>query len=438
METKELIALMQDSDASREKALVLFMCAAKSLPVLGDITFIDHNLTELEAVVDAVLHFTHTWIRSLQEERVNSKELVELFTESKLIHALIPLYFEGPPNGQELYTENSPLYKKIEQILDLLFENVDVACHDTALFYPYLALLSNRFVRNQESTKLMFAEKLERVLRKNLRSARFVNAVKSSIAKVALTVTDLLATRLNPAWRVAVFTLSATITISYGDLQWLHFQTAKKHLVDAKKLFLLLGILVPIEVRMALDVRQVRGNELGPALLLFETIFLRLAKSEDKPDWLISSLNQQELAQILEHIKSAIETVAAFVCIHIAPLDQDQPALQSDQSYDEHTLPGCLRTLCLYLSEENELLSDRHEQIVLRLLRVLRDSGRSNDKQMCQIILSALHSLAVNSQLVRNLLTKNCSLFFDFTRTQNELSNALQPILHDLHNLLQS
>jgi hypothetical protein len=455
MNKDELVELLDNSSVSREKTFVLFLCAAKSLPVLTE-PDCPKELDDLREVLETVQHLTFTWISCLREERVTSCEFLELFTESKLLRVLVRLHFDSSTDSDS--TLNC-LFGQIEQILDALFEHVDIAAHSSTLFYPYLAVLTRRFVQNRHADQLTLCSLLERVLRANLSSSQSVPAVRQNIAQIACIIGDLLASRLNSEWRNAALALAATITGAYGDLRWLNFRSDQKT-VNAKKLFLVLGSLVPIEVRLAIDRQQVTDQELGHFLILFEAIFLKLAQSEDdsQSDELITSLNHEELFALLQRIKSTISTIVEFVCEHIEPLSDDDDgsndkkaplacnpdsvALETSnekQKFSPDTLTGCVRTLCLYLSEENELLAGQHVQIVRRLLTVLRFCSNSQqplDLQMSQIVLSALHSLTVNSDSVRNLLCLHRPLLDSLPRKCAENQQSLSPILRDLQALL--
>lgn len=448
MDSQELVAMFEGGVDSREKTLVLFMCATESLPVLTTTTTDQvcdqdeiNNLTE---IMESVNFLTQKWTEKLQTNQLNSQDYLEMFTESKLLQMLTKLYFEG-------HSQPFPdLHSIIDQILSTIFVNVDVVQHDQHVpFYLFLAVNAKLFVNTQERHKFDLCERIDRCLQKNLSSSRTQGPIRQSIAMITAGLMDILGSKLSAEFRNRAISLAATLTLGYESLEWIEF-TSGSHSVDGRKAFLLLSTLVPIEIRLCLDRQQVQNDLLGKCLVLFEAIFLRLVQSEEEDDdddgkeedKLVNQLNNFELISILDRIKSTILVMIEFVCNNVKMEQQDkqsspsieQPAIEQ-QVFPPETLTACIRTLCLYLTEENELLqAEQYERIVLRLLRILdsqtNETEDENSRRMpSEMILTALHSLALTNENVRNLVRQHQHLFERIRQTgQSSLLNLCRDL----------
>ena len=341
MESKqELLSMFEGSVDSREKTLILFMCASESLPLLmtNDTTDVaiapsqeedqqaqegqkqdDDEMESLSEIVQSVWFLTQKWIEKLQPKAdLSEEEFLEMFIESKLLPMLVKIYFEG--HSQRLPV----IHSTIDQILTAIFENVNVAQENHVLFYLFLAVNANLFVNTQERQKFELCERIDRCVAKNLISCRAEAPVRNSVALITVGLVDILSSKLSLRFRNQALSLASTLTFGYGDLQWLEFQS-ESHPVNSKKAFLLLSTLVLIEIRLCLDRQQVENDLLGKCLVLFEGIFLRLVSScDDDDDQLMKELNNSELISILERIKSTILTIVEFVCTNVGVGKQEE------------------------------------------------------------------------------------------------------------------
>lgn len=404
---EEFENIIKDADQSREKSLILLICACKSLVGLqGEFErqeFDEEQIKQIGQLLDCVDHIMDLWLGKLNEGQIKLEELIELIEESDLLNVFVHLYYRN-------LTER---FAKIEQILHKIFTNLPIANDNQIPFYLYLMAITQKFKQDNSEEKFKLGEKLNGYLLKNLSFCLENAKVKNCVQVLADCLYDVLQNKLSDELRSPIFGLLATITYHYENLSWF-IKPA-----DERRSFLLVSRLACIESRMCLETKLNDLKLLTNSLIIVEHSIKSLIEDDSKIDKqgddgkptksITDYLASDDIIQLIDAIKLLMQSIVIYLtenqCILTVGASDDKMEIVhttnetssvDKPNYDQFQV--CLRVLCLYLTFENEFLNKDFDQIIniisKYILNELPKSDRNNS--LINLSLSALVSIIDN------------------------------------------
>lgn len=430
MDPKEFENIIREADQSREKSLILLICASKSLVGLEsefeNARFNDEQSDQLNQLLDCVDNIIDLWLTKLNKNEIKEEELIELIEESDLLGVLVNLF----------YRNLTVKFIKIEQILDKLFSSLPLAKDNQAPFYLFLMENVQRFKQEAGKEKFTISEKLNSYLNRNLAFCLQCDKVKNCIKIIAELIYNILQNRLAEELRLPIFKLLSTITINYNNLDWFI------KCGDERRSFLLVSRLACIESRMCLEAKFNDLNLLTSSLIILEYSIKILIETDDELDGksdqksdkkldnkpketesnkgtqkkVMDCLTNDDIIQLIDAIKLLMESILAY-------LKENQDFLTDNSKATDQQCVACLRVLCLYLTFENKFLSEKFEEIINLIAKFILNELPKSDKNLNLINLCLTTLISImdddpkryKDQLVKlglidklNCQTKNC------------------------------
>lgn len=380
---EEFESIIKNADQSREKSLILLICAGKSLAGLqGEFErqeFSDEQTDQINQLLDCVDNLANLWLSKLADGKIKLEELVELIEESDLLNVF----------GNLFYRNLTQKFNKIEQILHKLFTSLPIAKDNQIPFYLYLMVITQRFKEENGMEKFELSRRLNGYLSRNLAFCLDNAKVQNCVQVLAESLYDVLQNKLSEELRAPIFSLLATIAYHYESLNWFIKPG------DERRSFLLVSRLACIESRMCLETKLNDVNLLTNSLIIVEYSMKALiddnadgtdekaARSsggdkngdERSTQTVMEYLENDDVIQLIDAIKLLVQSIVIYLGESQSSLFGYQAGASSGAAsragkiieldtpnYDQFQV--CLRVLCLYLTLENEFLSKEFEQVI--------------------------------------------------------------------------
>ena len=375
---EEFENIIKDADQSREKSLILLICAGKSLAGLRDEferqEFNEEQTDQINQLLDCVDNLVNLWLSKLNDDKIKLEELIELIEESDLLNVF----------GDLFYRNLTQKFDKIEQILHKLFASLPIAKNNQIPFYLYLMVIAQRFKEENGMAKFELSRRLNGYLSKNLAFCLDNAKVRNCVRVLAEPLYDMLQNKLSEELRAPIFGLLATIAYHYENLNWFIKPG------DERRSFLLVSRLACIESRMCLETKLNDVNLLANSLIIVEySIKALIDDSAEAGDCKTASggydknegeqltksvmeyLENDDIIQLIDAIKLLMQSIVIYLGESQGSLF-GQPQASSNAAdkivqldtpnYDQFQV--CLRVLCLYLTFENEFLNKEFEKVI--------------------------------------------------------------------------
>lgn len=375
---EEFESIIKNADQSREKSLILLICAGKSLAGLQSEferqEFSEEQTDQINQLLDCVDNLTNLWLSKLNDGQVKVDELVELVEESDLLNVF----------GNLFYRNLTKKFEKIEQILHRLFTSLPIAKDNQIPFYLYLMVITQRFKEEQGMEKFELSRRLNGYLSRNLEFCLDNAKVQNCVKVLAESLYDVLQNKLSEELRAPIFSLLATIAYHHESLNWFIKPG------DERRSFLLVSRLACIESRMCLETKLNDLNLLTNSLIIVEysikaliednadgadekTGGSRKAEDDRTTKTVMEYLENEDVIQLIDAIKLLMQSIVIYLRENQSSLFGQQAGASSASqtgktieldtpNYDQFQV--CLRVLCLYLTFENEFLNKEFEQVI--------------------------------------------------------------------------
>ena len=441
---EEFENLIKDADKSREKSLILLICASKSLVGLQDEferqAFNDEQINQINQLLDCVDNLVDLWLSKLNNGEIKLDDLIELIEESDLLNVF----------GNLFYRNLTIKFTKIEQILHKLFTNLPIAKENQIPFYLYLMVITQHFKEENGKGKFELSERLNGYLIKNLKFCPDNLKVKNCIKIIAESLYDILQNKLSEELRSPIFSLAATISYYCENLNWF------LKLGDERRSFLLISRLACIESRMCLETKLNELNLLTNSLIIVEYSIKMLIEdnaceeeinskmeSNDKDEKQIKNvmeyLTNDDVIQLIDAIKLLMQSIVIYLTENQNIIGEKSIVSNNQEKPNYNQFQVCLRVLCLYLTFENEFLNNEFEQIINLISNyILNELSKSDCKNsnLINLCFTALISIVdydhnkYKQQLIRLNLIKeiesqmnNCSDKIELNMFKSFLDN---------------